>query len=111
MEVLQTLFLYTLFIIIHFDFDFKYRSNTKSINIYIKNEILNDIQKLYDNTLYIHYIHVQHCHILFKDMLFHFSNLFSSILIIYPSFDLDIFDFYENLQNTVEITSNRSWCK
>lgn len=27
------------------------------------------------------------------------------------SFDLDIFDFYENLQNTVEITSNRSWCK
>lgn len=42
--------------------------------------MLNDIQKLYDNTLYIHYIHVQHCHILFKDMLFHFSNLFSSIL-------------------------------
>lgn len=27
------------------------------------------------------------------------------------SFDLDIFDLYENLQNTVEITSNRSWCK
>lgn len=27
------------------------------------------------------------------------------------SFDLDIFDFYDNLQNTVEITSNRSWCK
>lgn len=27
------------------------------------------------------------------------------------SFDLDIFDFYENLQNIVEITSNRSWCK
>lgn len=24
---------------------------------------------------------------------------------------LDIFDFYDNLQNTVEITSNRSWCK
>lgn len=70
---------------------------------------------IYKNFKIIHCIYIiytYNTHILFKDMLFSFFKfIFKHFKNYYPFFDLDIFDFYENLQNTVEITSNRSWCK
>lgn len=43
------------------------------------------------------------CYFIFQIYFQAFKNYYLLIWIF--------FDFYENLQNTVEITSNRSWCK
>lgn len=69
---------------------------------------------MYKNFMIIHCIYIIYTYntvtYCLKICYFIFQIYFQAFLKLL-SFDLDIFDFYENLQNTVEITSNRSWCK